>query len=238
MTDTRAVSVDTFEQAEMSHLVEETLGGLSERHRTVLVLKDIHGLRHDEIAGILGISRGATETLLFRARESFRSHYAQLTTEFPAAVCTVARDAAVGAVGGALSGDERRRVMAHAAHCPACRSTVEHLGRRRRRSGRVHPRRPRPGGAAGRVPVRGRGRDGRRRSRRDRRSRRRERGRDRERRRRHRRRSVRRFGAGGIRRRGRRRGRRDRRLLDRAVPGRRWPARQGLRRGHASRSPR
>ena len=125
VSDTRATSVDTFQQAEMSRLVEQTLGGLSERHRTVLVLKDIHGLRHDEIAGILGISRGATETLLFRARESFRSQYVGLTTELPAPSCTFARDAAVTAVGGELSGDERRRIMAHAAHCPACRDTVK-----------------------------------------------------------------------------------------------------------------
>ena len=128
VSDTRAMPVDTFEQAEMSQLVEQTLGDLSERHRTVLVLKDIHGLRHDEIAGILGISRGATETLLFRARESFRTHYTDLTAELPAPACTFARDAAVTAIGGDLSGDERRRVMAHADHCPACRETVKTWG--------------------------------------------------------------------------------------------------------------
>ena len=114
VSDTRAVPVDTFEQAEMTHLVEQTLGDLSERHRTVLVLKDIHGLRHDEIAEILGISRGATETLLFRARESFRTRYLELTSELPAPSCTFARDAAVSAVGGELSGDERQRILTHA----------------------------------------------------------------------------------------------------------------------------
>lgn len=128
VSDTRAMPVDTFEQAEMSQLVEQTLGDLSERHRTVLVLKDIHGLRHDEIAGILGISRGATETLLFRARESFRTHYTDLTAELPAPACTFARDAAVTAIGGDLSGDERRRVRAHADHCSACRATVKTWG--------------------------------------------------------------------------------------------------------------
>ena len=128
VSDTRAVPVDTFEQSEMTHLVERTLGDLSERHRTVLVLKDIHGLRHDEIAGILDISRGATETLLFRARESFRSHYLELTSELPAPSCTFARDAAVSAVGGELSGDERQRILAHADHCPDCRETVRTWG--------------------------------------------------------------------------------------------------------------
>jgi RNA polymerase sigma-70 factor (ECF subfamily) len=79
----RAAPVDRFEQAEMGSRVEQTLGGLSERHRAVLVLKDIHGLRHDEIAQILGTSRGATETLLFRAREAFRARYLELAQGQP-----------------------------------------------------------------------------------------------------------------------------------------------------------
>ena len=128
VTDTRAWPIDTFEQAEMSRLVERTLGDLSERHRTVLVLKDIHGLRHDEIAGILGVSRGATETLLFRARESFRTRYGELTRDLPAAACTVARDAALAAVGGELSDADRRRVLGHAAHCSTCSKAVKTWG--------------------------------------------------------------------------------------------------------------
>jgi RNA polymerase sigma-70 factor, ECF subfamily len=81
--DSRAVQVDSFEQADMGRRVEQTLAALSERHRTVLVLKDIHGLRHDEIAEILGISRNAAETLLFRAREAFRVKYLELTEGQP-----------------------------------------------------------------------------------------------------------------------------------------------------------
>ncbi|HMK91362.1 MAG TPA: RNA polymerase sigma factor, partial [Thermoleophilia bacterium] len=76
-----AVPIDGFEQAETSRRVEQTLAALSERHRTVLVLKDFNGLRHDEIAEILGISRNATETLLFRARAAFRACYTELTHE-------------------------------------------------------------------------------------------------------------------------------------------------------------
>ena len=81
--ESRAVPVDGFEQAEMGRRVEQTLAAVSERHRTVLVLKDIHGLRHDEIAEILGISRNAAETLLFRARDAFRVKYLELTQGQP-----------------------------------------------------------------------------------------------------------------------------------------------------------
>ena len=125
---TRAVGLDTFEQAELSHQLEQTLAGLSERHRTVLLLKDIHGLRHDEIAGILGVSRGATETLLFRAREAFRQKYAELSREDPTGDCDLARQATVAAVGGELPVDERRKIMDHARYCPECRETVKSWG--------------------------------------------------------------------------------------------------------------
>ena len=66
---------DGFERAEINGLMQEALDRLSDRHRLVLILKDLHGLRHEEIAGILGVSRGATETLLFRARAAFRQAY-------------------------------------------------------------------------------------------------------------------------------------------------------------------
>lgn len=125
---TRAVGLDTFEQAELGHQLEQTLAGLSERHRTVLLLKDIHGLRHDEIAGILGVSRGATETLLFRAREAFRQKYAELSREHPAGDCDLARQATAAAVGGELPVDERRKLMDHARYCPECRETVKSWG--------------------------------------------------------------------------------------------------------------
>jgi RNA polymerase sigma-70 factor (ECF subfamily) len=79
----RNTHIDAFEQAELSRQLEQTLAALSTRHRTVLLLKDIHGLRHDEIAAILDVSRGATETLLFRARKAFRRQYAELARELP-----------------------------------------------------------------------------------------------------------------------------------------------------------
>jgi RNA polymerase sigma-70 factor (ECF subfamily) len=126
--DTRAVHIDTYEQAELGHQFEQTMARLSERHRTVLLLKDVHGLHHDEIASILGVSKGATETLLFRARAAFRATYAALTPELPAGRCDLARRAAVAAVGGELAASERRKIMVHAQTCPDCRETVKTWG--------------------------------------------------------------------------------------------------------------
>jgi len=126
--DTRALQMDTFEQAELSRQLEQALARLSERHRTVLVLKDVHGLQHDEIASILGVSRNASETLLFRARAAFRQEYAALSTEQPQAGCSVAREASVAAIAGDLPSGERARIVAHARTCPECRQTVKSWG--------------------------------------------------------------------------------------------------------------
>jgi RNA polymerase sigma factor (sigma-70 family) len=123
-----AARIDDFEQAELARTLEQTLARLSVGHRTVLVLKDMHGLSHEEIAAVLGVSRGATETLLFRAREAFRGAYRALVAGEPHRRCDLARRAAVASVGGGLSERERRRVADHARQCPDCRKAVESWG--------------------------------------------------------------------------------------------------------------
>jgi hypothetical protein len=84
----------------------------------------VHGLSHGEIAAILSVSRGATETLLFRAREAFRHGYSTLVGSEPRHACNLARQAVVDSVGGGLSPRQRRRIIAHAKGCPECRETV------------------------------------------------------------------------------------------------------------------
>jgi RNA polymerase sigma-70 factor, ECF subfamily len=65
-------------QSETKHEVEKVLEKLSERYRVALVLREYHGLGYEEIAEIMGTTRTAVKTLLLRARESFRLHYAKL----------------------------------------------------------------------------------------------------------------------------------------------------------------
>lgn len=47
---------------------------VSEAQREVLVLRDLQGLRYEEIAGVLGISVSAVKSRLHRARLAFRDH--------------------------------------------------------------------------------------------------------------------------------------------------------------------
>jgi RNA polymerase sigma factor (sigma-70 family) len=125
-----ASPTDGFAQAETGRLVEETLKRLSERHRVALILKDLHGFSHDEIATVLGISRGAAETLLFRAREAFRSTFEEISRS-PSPRdegCVYARSVALAVVGRDLSPAQRRELDAHVKGCPACRRSLQLQG--------------------------------------------------------------------------------------------------------------
>jgi RNA polymerase sigma factor (sigma-70 family) len=122
----REEPVDQVEQAELARLFRDSLRTLPPRQQIALLLKDVHGLPHSEIAESLGISRGSAEVLLFRARHSFRRTFTSLTAEPErAAVCTFADRMAAEAVGGRLTDARRRRILQHAEHCPDCHSTVK-----------------------------------------------------------------------------------------------------------------
>jgi RNA polymerase sigma-70 factor (ECF subfamily) len=56
------------------------LGAIPERQRRALLLREFQGLSYDEIASALGVSVGAVETLLFRARRSVAEELEQAGT--------------------------------------------------------------------------------------------------------------------------------------------------------------
>lgn len=64
-----------FGKAETSGEVQSVLGKLSPKHRMALVLKEYQGMSCDEIGEVMGASRSAVKSLLFRAREEFRQTY-------------------------------------------------------------------------------------------------------------------------------------------------------------------
>jgi RNA polymerase sigma-70 factor (ECF subfamily) len=55
--------------------IEDVLATLSDDHRAVLVLHDVEGYTHDEIAGALGIETGTSKSRLSRARQLFRERW-------------------------------------------------------------------------------------------------------------------------------------------------------------------
>ena len=94
--------------------------------REALVMRELEGRSYKEIQAILGLTPGALETLLFRARRSLAEELENLVT------CERAELAMSKRLDGRLSRKERRRLDAHLRDCPACaRLDASHSKHRR-----------------------------------------------------------------------------------------------------------
>lgn len=60
---------------EKRHRIAAAIARLSEAQRTVIILRDIHGLSHEEIADVMDLSVGAVKSCLHRARRRFAEVY-------------------------------------------------------------------------------------------------------------------------------------------------------------------
>ena len=64
--------------AELQKSLNDALLKLSEEHRTVVVLHDVQGLPHDEIAKIMGCNPGTVRSRLFYARQQLQAWLSDL----------------------------------------------------------------------------------------------------------------------------------------------------------------
>src|SRR3954467_4881359 len=99
--------------------LRDVLGGLSESHRSVLVLRELEGLSNGEIGRRMGLSRPAVEGLLFRARAKMRSEYEDLVSGRRCESVRASLDRAGN--GHRLAGRELQFVSRHARACAQCR---------------------------------------------------------------------------------------------------------------------
>ena len=58
--------------------VQRVLSAMSPRNRQAMVLREYEGLSCEDIGEIMGVSRSAVKSMLFRGREEFRKLYTQL----------------------------------------------------------------------------------------------------------------------------------------------------------------
>lgn len=103
------------------------LGKIPPQQRQAIVLREFEGRSYAEIAEILGVTTGALETLLFRARRSLAEELEHQLT------CTDAQLAVSRAVDDRLGRKERRRLREHLAECPDC-ARFASLQKRHRRA--------------------------------------------------------------------------------------------------------
>jgi RNA polymerase sigma factor (sigma-70 family) len=98
------------------------LHDLSERQRAALVLRELNGLGHSEIAKVLGCSTAAAKQAIFEARVALHD-------------CAAGRDTACEEIERRLSERDgrtlrSRRLRAHIRACDSCRRFESELGRR------------------------------------------------------------------------------------------------------------
>lgn len=61
-----------MQNVELSDVLTQAIGQLSEKLRSIIILKEIEGFSYEEIAEILNCSRGTVKSRLFRARERLK----------------------------------------------------------------------------------------------------------------------------------------------------------------------
>lgn len=64
---------DVVSRKEQAELISKALHELSEEHRTVIVLREIDGLSYEEIAKVMGISKGTVMSRLHYARKKMQT---------------------------------------------------------------------------------------------------------------------------------------------------------------------
>jgi RNA polymerase sigma-70 factor (ECF subfamily) len=77
-----------LERAERDGLIQAALNALAPDHRAVVVLKDLDGLRYEEIAATLDIPVGTVRSRLHRARFELRERLRGVVEEIPARQAT------------------------------------------------------------------------------------------------------------------------------------------------------
>jgi RNA polymerase sigma factor (sigma-70 family) len=108
-----ATSRDESEGPSVGELLT-ALSKIPPQQRQAIVLREFEGRSYKEIADILGITTGALETLLFRARRSLTDELAHQLT------CTEAQQGISRAADGRLGRKEKRRLQEHVRECPDC----------------------------------------------------------------------------------------------------------------------
>ena len=63
--------------------VQEILNRMSPRNKQALILREYEGLSCEDIGVVMGISRSAVKSVLFRAREEFRKYSVELGFDAP-----------------------------------------------------------------------------------------------------------------------------------------------------------
>ena len=121
-TDAEVARREELESLQMA------FGDLPESQHQILVMREFEGLSYDRIGSRMGLSRGAVESMLFRARRTLRDGFDDIDTGERCHRMHVAMEAAAAAEDHRMGMRERRRLQVHLRGCAGCRRTAVTLG--------------------------------------------------------------------------------------------------------------
>ena len=78
LRDFSPIPDETVKRNDLSKLVRETIMDLPNRHREILVLRDLQDLKYEEIAELLGIPGGTVRSRINRARMALKKRLTRL----------------------------------------------------------------------------------------------------------------------------------------------------------------
>ncbi len=61
------------DRKELSRVLKDAMAKLSDKHRAIIVLREVEGLAYEEMAEVLGISKGTVMSRLFHARQNLKT---------------------------------------------------------------------------------------------------------------------------------------------------------------------
>ncbi|MGF1509063.1 MAG: RNA polymerase sigma factor [Myxococcota bacterium] len=70
--DHRADPEAAVDRAELGRILADAMDQLSEKHRAIIVLREVEGLSYEEMAEVLGIAKGTVMSRLFHARQKLQ----------------------------------------------------------------------------------------------------------------------------------------------------------------------
>ena len=67
------IQAGLFEQKEIQEQVQRALNHLSEQDAAIILLRDLHDIPYEEVAGLLDIPVGTVKSRLHRARQALKA---------------------------------------------------------------------------------------------------------------------------------------------------------------------
>ena len=101
-------------------------GDLPQSQHQILVMRELEGLSYDRIGSRLGLTRGAVESQLFRARRTLRDGFDDIDTGERCVRMRVTMEATADGLRTGMR--ERRRLTMHLRDCADCRRTAVTIG--------------------------------------------------------------------------------------------------------------